>query len=71
VVGGLNVNIKQLYNDAEGGNGINGAGNVTDSLYPLQTQLGLIMIGAMVIRDVKSAVDEYPICKTAQIRPGK
>jgi len=25
----------------------------------------------MVIRDVKSAVDEYPICKTAQIRPGK
>ena len=68
---GLNVNIQQLWNDAEGGNGINGVGNVSVSLYPLQTLLGFIMIVTMIVRDEKSAADEYPICKSAQIHPGK
>ena len=71
MVGGLNVNIQQLWNDAEGGNGINGLGGCPSVTLSITNSNWTGMVVNMVSRDEKSAADKYPICKTAQIHPRK
>jgi hypothetical protein len=71
VVSGLNVNTQQLWNDGEGGHGINGLGGCPSVTLSITNSNWTGMVVNMVSRDEKSSADKYPFCKTAQIHPRK
>jgi len=69
VVGGLNENRHQLWNDTAGKKKLmGGCKNVT---FSTTKRTWTEIVVTLVIRNEKPATDVYPICKSAQTDPGK